>query len=324
MTQTGIHHITAISGEPRHTVQFYRDTLGLRLVKRTVNFDDPGTWHLYFGDQTGSPGSILTFFPWPGGRRGRIGAGQAAVTSYQVPAGSIGYWAERLGARGIAFEAPVGRFDERVLAFRDPDGLLLELVAAGPDAGGPAIPGSSVPAEFAIRGFGGTTIWTDGAAPATEAVLDTLGFRLLGEEGGRRRFTGTAPTGQFVDLRRVDGFWRGAGGVGTVHHVAFRVPDQAAQLEVRQSLLHTGAQVTPVIDRQYFHSVYFREPGGVLFEVATDQPGFMIDESLAELGSSLRLPPQYEAQRDAIAAHLPPLEPGLDLAVVPGGDESGA
>lgn len=324
MTQTGIHHITAISGEPRHTVQFYRDTLGLRLVKRTVNFDDPGTWHLYFGDESGRPGSILTFFPWPGGHRGRVGAGQAAVTSYRVPVGSIGYWAERLGARGIAFEAPVGRFDERVLAFRDPDGLLLELVAAGPDPGGPSISGSSVPSEFAIRGFGGTTLWTDGAVPATEAVLETLGFRLLGEEDGRRRFTGTAPTGQVVDLRRVDGFWRGAGGVGTVHHVAFRVPDQAAQLEVRQALVGTGVQVTPVIDRQYFHSVYFREPGGVLFEVATDQPGFLVDESLAELGSGLKLPPQYESQRDAIAAHLPPLEPGPDLAAAPAGNESGA
>lgn len=324
MTQAGIHHITAISGEPRLTVQFYRDTLGQRLVKRTVNYDDPGTWHLYFGDETGRPGSILTFFPWPGGRRGRIGAGQAAVTSYLVPTGSIGYWTERLGARGIAFEAPVGRFDERVLAFRDPDGLLLELVAAGSEAGGVVNPGSSVPAEFAIQGFRGTTLWTDGAAPATEEVLDTLGFRFLGEEGGRRRFIGTAVTGQVVDLRRVDGFWRGAGGVGTVHHVAFRVPDQAAQLEVRQSVLGIGVQVTPVIDRNYFHSVYFREPGGVLFEVATDEPGFLVDESLADLGSGVMLPPQYESQRDAIVAHLPPLEPGADVAAVPAADGASA
>lgn len=309
---TGIHHITVISGEPRLTVQFYRDTLGLRLVKRTVNFDDPGTWHLYFGDETGSPGSILTFFPWPGGHRGRVGAGQAAVTSFRVPAGAIGYWTERLGARGIPFEVPTGRFDERVLALRDPDGLLLELVATGePRPVAAEQPASgAVPAEFAIQGFHGTTLWVDGPAPATEQVLEVLGLSFVGEEDGRRRFGGTADTGRFVDLRRVDGFWRGAGGVGTVHHVAFRVPDDKAQVQARQALLDAGMQATPVIDRQYFTSIYFREPGGVLFEVATDQPGFGIDEPAGTLGTELRLPPQYEAQRAAIAAHLPPLEPG--------------
>lgn len=307
----GLHHITAISGEPRPTLQFYRDTLGLRLVKRTVNFDDPGTWHLYLGDATGRPGSILTFFPWPGGHRGRVGAGQAAVTSLRVPTGSFGYWTERLGARGIAFDAPTGRFDERVLTLRDPDGLVLELVAHGEPgpAHEPAAPGA-VPVEHAIQGFHGTTIWADGPTPGTESVLESLGFRLGGEEDGRRRFTGSASTGQFVDLKRVDGFWRGAGGVGTVHHIAFRVPDAPSQLAVRQQLLALGHQVTPVVDRQYFTSVYFREPGGVLFEVATDVPGFAVDEPVETLGERLQLPAQYEPYRDAIAARLPVLEVG--------------
>ena len=312
-TPIGIHHITAISGEPRPTLQFYRDTLGLRLVKRTVNFDDPGTWHLYFGDETGAPGSILTFFPWPGGQRGRVGAGQAAVTSFQVPAGSFGYWMERLGARGIAFDPPAGRFDERVLTLRDPDGMVLELVADTTGvtsyAAVPAVP-AQVPGEYAISGFHGTTLWVDGPAPATESVLEHLGFHFAAEEDGRRRFSGSASTGRHVDLKRVDGFWSGAGGVGTVHHVAFRVPDAAAQLALRERMLGAGMQVTPVVDRQYFTSVYFREPGGVLFEIATDTPGFAIDEPVATLGEHLQLPPQYEAYRVGIAAALPPLDAG--------------
>lgn len=312
----GLHHITAISGEPRATLQFYRDTLGLRLVKRTVNFDDPGTWHLYFGDHTGQPGSILTFFPWPGGHRGRVGAGQAAVTSFRVPAGSIGYWTERLGARGIAFDAPVGRFDERVLTLRDPDGLVLEIVSQG-EATASASTSGGVPAEHAIQGFHGTTLWVDGPAPGTESVLEALGFRLTGEAEGRRRFAGSAGEGRFVDLKRVDGFWRGAGGVGTVHHIAFRVPDAATQVAVRQQLLTLGQQVTPVVDRQYFTSVYFREPGGVLFEVATDVPGFAIDEPVESLGERLQLPAQYEPYRDTIASQLPPLE-GAEVAAPAG------
>lgn len=312
-TPIGIHHITAISGEPRSTLQFYRDTLGLRLVKRTVNFDDPGTWHLYFGDETGSPGTILTFFPWPGGQRGRVGAGQAAVTSFQVPAGSFGYWTNRLGARGIAFDPPVGRFNERVLTLRDPDGMVLELVADNTDvsAGAPpallALP-AQIPVEAAITGLHGTTLWVDGPAPATESILEQLGFRLGAEAEGRRRFVGSAPTGRYVDLKRVDGFWSGAGGVGTVHHVAFRVPDAAAQLALRERMLSAGMHVTPVVDRQYFTSVYFREPGGVLFEIATDTPGFAIDEPVDALGERLQLPPQYEGYREGIAAALPPLE----------------
>lgn len=306
---TGIHHVTAISSDPAATVRFYSDTLGLRLVKQTVNFDDPGTFHLYFGDRTGAPGSILTFFPFPDGIRGRTGTGQAAVTSFAIPAESVGWWLERLGARGIAFEAPAGRFDERVVQLRDPDGMLLELVGSARYAGLPGWSHGSVPAEHAIRGVHGVTLWTDGPATATEEVLTgLLGFTAAGEHEGIRRFRGSAPLGSTVDLRRTDGFWRGVGGVGTVHHVAFRATDEARQLDVRQAVEEAGLQVTPVVDRQYFKSVYFREPGGVLFEVATDTPGFLWDEAEPELGTTLKLPTWLEKHREEITLALPPLD----------------
>jgi glyoxalase family protein len=309
----GIHHVTAISGDPAATVRFYSDTLGLRLVKQTVNFDDPGTFHLYFGDRTGAPGSILTFVPFPDGRQGRTGTGQAAVTSFAIPLESVGWWIERLGARGLPFEAPVSRFDERVVALRDPDGMLLELVGSARYAGLEGWSGGSVPAEHAIRGVHGVTLWTDGEA--TEKVLTgLLGFSLSGEETGIRRFRSAAPVGGVVDVRRTDGFWRGIGGVGTVHHVAFRAPDEPSQLDVRAAVEASGLQVTPVVDRQYFKSVYFREPGGVLFEVATDTPGFLWDEPEPELGRSLKLPPWLEAHRAEIADALPSLEGVVEVA----------
>jgi len=314
----GIHHVTAISGEPADTVRLYGDVLGLRLVKRTVNFDDPGTWHLYFGNRTGQPGSAITFFPVVNGYRGRVGTGQVAVTSFAVPPESLGYWMERLGARGVAFEQPVTRFDERVLALRDRDNMPLEIVATPRVAGSEGWEGvAGVPAEHAIRGFHGVTIWSDGPAPATESVLTgRLGFREASESDGTRRFVTDAPVGGVVDVRRTDGFWRGSGGVGTVHHVAFRAPDDAAQRQVRDELLRDGHQVTTVQERQYFRSIYFREPGGVLFEVATDTPGFLVDENEAALGSELKLPPWLESHRDEIVRVLPPLHPALATEAV--------
>ena len=309
----GIHHVTAISGEPADTVRLYGDVLGLRLVKRTVNFDDPGTWHLYFGDRSGRPGTAMTFFPVVNGWRGRVGTGQVAVTSFAVPPESLGFWMERLGAKSVTFEHPVPRFDERVLALRDRDGMPLELVAtprAATVEGWEGVAG--VPAEHAIRGFHGVSIWTDGPAPATEQLLTGhLGFREATEADGTRRFVSDAPIGGVVDLRRTDGFWRGTGGVGTVHHVAFRAADDAAQLGVRDALLREGQQVTTVQERQYFRSIYFREPGGVLFEVATDGPGFLVDETDASLGGELKLPPWLESHRGEIARALPPLHPAL-------------
>ena len=309
----GIHHVTAISSDPAATLRFYGDTLGLRLVKQTVNFDDPGTFHLYFGDRTGNPGSILTFFPIPGGMRGRIGTGQAAVTSFAIPVESVGWWIERLGARGVAVEAPVGRFDERVVALRDSDGMLLELVGSPRYAELEGWAQSGIPAAHAIRGIHGVTLWSDGAAMGTEGVLTgQLGFQFEQEHGGMRRFRATAPLGGVIDLRRADGFWRGVGGVGTVHHVAFRAADEARQLEVRNAVEGAGLQVTPVVDRQYFKSVYFREPGGVLFEVATDSPGFLWDEAEPQLGTTLKLPAWLEPHREEIVQGLP----SLDVAAV--------
>jgi len=303
---TGIHHITAVSGEIDRTLDFYRRVLGLRFVKRTVNYDDPGTYHLYFGDEVGRPGTILTFFPWPGGHRGREGLGQAAVTAFLVPEGSLGFWVERLVAAGIPHDGPVRRFDEQVLSFADPDGMLLELVARA-DAPPTAWQGGPVPAEHAIRGFHGITLWVNGD-PGTQALLTgPLGFRVAAEGDGRTRLVGSAPVGNVVDLRQVGGFWRGAGGVGTVHHVAFRAADDAAQDDVRRQLIDQDVRATPVQDRQYFRSIYFREPGGVLFEVATDGPGFTTDESPAELGTGLRLPAWLEPDRAAIEQALPPI-----------------
>ena len=311
----GIHHVTAISSDPAATVRFYSDTLGLRLVKQTVNFDDPGTLHLYFGDRIGAPGSILTFFPFPDGRKGRTGTGQAAVTSLAIPLESIGWWMQRLGARGLAVDAPAGRFDERVIALRDPDGMLLELVGSARHGALEGWAHGSIPAEHAIRGVHGVMLWTDGAATGTEEVLTAfLGFQPAGEEGATRRFRADSPLGSIIDLRRTDGFWRGVGGVGTVHHVAFRVADEARQLQVRQAVEEAGLHITPVVDRQYFKSVYFREPGGVLFEMATDAPGFQWDEAEAELGTSLKLPAWLEAQREEIVRALPSLENAVGVA----------
>jgi glyoxalase family protein len=304
----GIHHITAIAGDPQRNLDFYAGILGMRLVKLTVNFDDPASYHLYYGDELGHPGSILTFFPWPGGRPGRQGTGQIGTVSLAIAPASLGFWIERLLANGIGYEGPTRRFDEQVLSFKDPDGLLVEVVATPRVAGTAAGTEGPVPAEHAIRGLHGATIWEDGDSGSAEFLAKTLGFEPVGEEGNVLRFQfARAGIGTVVDLRRAAGFWRGAGGVGTVHHMAFRAATDQAQLEKRAEIERQGLDITPVIDRQYFHSVYFREPGGVLFEIATDPPGFAIDEAPAELGTHLKLPPMYEARRAEIERALPPL-----------------
>jgi len=303
-----IHHITAIAGDPQRNLDFYAGTLGLRLVKLTVNFDDPGTYHLYFGDETGRPGSILTFFPWPEGMPGRQGTGQVGTVSLAVPPSSLGYWIERLLQHGIKYDGPTRRFDEQVLGFPDPDGLLLEIVASPRVARVEPWSDGPVPAEHAVRGLHGGTIWEDGDRGTAEFLTRFMGFHQVGEEGNRLRFESASEgPGSVVDLRRVPGFWAGAGGVGTVHHVAFRSPSDEAQLAQRARLEEAGVDATPVIDRLYFHSVYFREPGGVLFEIATDPPGFTLDESPAELGTHLKLPPRYEPMRERIERTLPPV-----------------
>jgi len=304
---SGIHHVTAICGEPQRNADFYAGLLGLRLVKKTVNFDDPGTYHLYYGDGAGSPGSIMTFFPWVSAPRGRIGAGQLTVISFSFPASSLGYWTERLVESGVRFERPEDRFGETVLRLSDPDGLRLELVAAPDDrrevwAGGP------VPAEHTVRGFHHVTLASSDPAETSRLMSDTLGFRQTGEAEGRTRFeAGEGGPGNTVDVADGTGFPWGTMGVGTVHHVAFRVPDEEAQLELRERVAALGYNVTPVLDRNYFRSIYFREPGGILFEVATDPPGFAADEDPEHLGESLKLPPWLEPQRDRLEDVLPPL-----------------
>jgi glyoxalase family protein len=300
----GIHHVTAIADNPQKNVDFYSGILGLRLVKKTVNFDDPGSYHLYYGDAAGNPGTIMTFFSWPGAYRGRIGTGQVSTTSFAVPEDSLGYWVERLVEHGVRFEQPKKRFDETVLAFEDPDGLAVELVARPGRDGGEA-PGGPVPAEHAIRGISGVTLSEQSGKATTDFLTNRLGFEKVEEEDGRMRYLTTSSSGSFADvLVRPDGA-AGRVAVGTVHHVAWRAPDDETQEEWREELLYHGFDVTPVLDRVYFHSIYFREPGGVLFEIATDPPGFAVDEE--HLGENLKLPPWLEEDRERIEQSLPPV-----------------
>jgi glyoxalase family protein len=305
----GIHHVTALASDPQANVDFYTGVLGLRLVKRTVNFDDPGTYHLYYGDEVGHPGTILTFFPWPMARRGIQGAGQVTVTSFSVPQSSLGWWTERLKGLGVPFEDPHPRLDEEVLTLLDPDGLRLELVArTEADARAPWN-GGPVPAEHAVRGFEGVTLMEWNPEVTSEVLAGTLGFRQVAEERSRFRFeTGAGGHGARVDVLASPAAPRGHVSAGTVHHVAWRAADDADQLAWREAVAESGLYVTPVLDRQYFRSIYFREPGGVLFEIATDPPGFTRDEPLETLGSALKLPPWLEPERQRIEAVLPPIE----------------
>jgi glyoxalase family protein len=306
----GIHHVTAMAGDAQANVDFYTRVLGLRLVKRTVNFDDPATYHLYFGDRSGTPGTILTFFPW-GARslRGRIGTGQVTATSFSIPRGSIAYWKDRLTHLDVPVSGPEERFDESALAVRDGDGVALELVAsATADAREPWTSGA-IPAEHAIRGFHHATLSLDGYERTAGLLTGPLGFRATGETASRFRFAaGSGAAGSIVDLVCEPGRMRGSMGVGVVHHIAFRATDDNAQLALRRRIVDAGLDATPVLDRNYFRSIYFREPGGVLLEIATDTPGFAIDEPVDQLGSRLKLPPWLESRRADIEGHLAPIE----------------
>jgi glyoxalase family protein len=314
----GIHHVTAIAGDPQRNIDFYTDVLGLRLVKLTVNFDDPGSYHLYYGDALGHPGTILTFFAWPGARRGHQGIGQIAITSLSIPQDALDYWSERLRQRGVTFEGPTAHFDERVLALHDPDGLALELVAhpaAADRSGWEAWETSPVPADYAVRGLHAVTLWESDRALTATLLMQTLGLRPAGDDGSVARYAaGAAGPGALVDVRHAPTVQRGAIAVGTVHHVAWRTPSDEEQLVWREHIGALGAHVTPVMDRQYFHSIYFHEPGGVLFEIATDPPGFATDETPAHLGTHLKLPPWLEPHRAQVEQTLPPVRlPGAAL-----------
>jgi glyoxalase family protein len=305
----GIHHVTAIAGDPQRNIDFYAALLGLRLVKLTVNFDDPATYHLYYGDELGHPGTILTFFPWPGAPKGRLGAGQLTITSFSIPETAIEFWRGRLKSNGVQFEGPSTRQGEQVLSFSDPDGLRLELIASPNAKEGNLWEEGPVPPEYALRGFYGVTL-TEGDRERTASLLtETMGFRQVEEIENRFRYeVGVGGPGAIVDLLSEPDAPLGAVSVGTVHHVAWRTPDDEQQKGWRQQLVEVGLQVTPIIDRKYFHSIYFREPGGVLFEVATDPPGFTVDEQAQQLGKRLTLPSWLEPLRPEIERTLPPIE----------------
>jgi glyoxalase family protein len=306
----GIHHVTAISGKADRNLDFYTRVLGMRFVKRTVNFDDPGTYHLYYGDEAGRPGTILTFFPWEHATPGRAGVGQTQTTSFRVPAGSIGYWTHRFIEKGVAHEALEKRFGEPVLSFTDPDGTNLALVGVAGAESESGWSNGDIPAEHAIRGFHGVTVMLEDAARTGAVLTDVLGFAQAGREGSLVRFrSNEAAVGGVIDIREAKGFLAGTMGRGSVHHIAFRAVDDAAQAAMARKLAeHHGLHPTEQLDRQYFRSVYFREPGGVLFEIATDEPGFAIDEPVASLGQALKLPRFLEPRRHEIEAVLPPLE----------------
>jgi glyoxalase family protein len=328
MHSAGIHHITAIAGDPQRNLDFYTETLGLRLVKRTVNFDDPGSYHFYFGDNIGRPGTIMTFFPWPGARRGARGSGQVTTVSFAVPRNSMAFWKERLRATHVIAEEIEGRFGSNALRFLDADGLQLELIE------GPVIPSEvegsrdeslkvtprdpSTPLRVAqddvILGFAAPTLEVRRPDQTEKLLTEILGFEFVAEENNRRRFRGSGSNASAeVDLVSSEaGFGQIA--AGTVHHIAFRAADDDEQLKVREQLVARGLNVTPVIDRQYFHSIYFREPNGILFEIATDGPGFLIDEPADALGETLKLPPIYESKRNEIERVLPTIHLGHSAA----------
>lgn len=306
----GLHHVTAIASDPQRNLDFYVGLLGLRFVKRTVNFDDPGTYHLYFGDNRGTPGTILTFFPWPDARRGIRGTGQVEATAFAISPASVGYWLERLKEHHVTAERTPPRFGEEVIRLLDPDGLLIELIASSSHGKIEPWANSPVPAEHAVRGFHSVSAALEGYEKTARLLTDSFGYRLIDQSGDRFRFASadSAAPGRIIDLLCVPDSEMGRVAAGSVHHIAFRAKDDAEQLLWREHLVDLGYNVTPVIDRTYFHSIYFREPGGVLFEIATEPPGFTLDEKLEELGMHLRLPPWMESARSQIEQILPPIQ----------------
>ena len=302
---SGIHHISAIVGDPQENVDFYAGILGLRLVKKTVNFDDPGTYHLYFGDGGGRPGTIMTFFPWPGANRGVIGDGQVGVIAFAVPAGALGFWEDRLTGFGIAVRHE-NRFGEESIRFDDPHGLQLEIVERAE-----GVPNEwlhdGIPQEAAIKGFGGATLFSADFRETARLLENGLGFKKAGEEGGYIRFISSGDIGNVIDLKAgTSGNARI--GAGTVHHIAWRATDDRDQEEWQELIAASGYAVTPVKDRNYFNAVYFREHGRILFEIATDPPGFAIDEAYGDLGGNLMLPPQFSPYREQIERRLIPIK----------------
>ncbi|MFL9842916.1 ring-cleaving dioxygenase [Flavobacterium rhizosphaerae] len=303
----GLHHITAIAGDAKKNFDFYSHVLGLHFIKKTVNFDDPGTYHFYFGDSIGSAGTILTFFPWGAGiPQGRRGSGMATEIGYAVPEGSLEFWQQRLDKYNVIYNKPSKRFGSRYLAFTDNDGLKLELIETN-DSRTPWET-DEIKADVATRGFYNITLTLTNKTATAAILTDIFGYKLVAQEANRYRYaTDTVESAAIVDIVELATERRGHVANGTVHHVAFRVKDDATLMYFRDKIAAAGLNITPQIDRSYFHSLYFREPGGVLFEIATDNPGFLIDETAETLGTTLQLPPQYESHREDIEAHLVPI-----------------
>ncbi|MDB5242765.1 MAG: diguanylate cyclase [Spirosoma sp.] len=301
----GLHHVTTLAGDTQQNVDYYIGLMGLRLVKKTVNFDAPDVYHLYYGNETGSPGTILTFFPYGSLPRGRKGAGQLTYTAFSVPTSSLSFWLDRLYEQAIPYTGPDKRFSETYIRFEDYDGAGIELVFNDEDQR-PGWDNGQIPIEFSVRGFHTVTLNESNPDRTIKLLTEIMQHKLVGEEGGRFRFSaGTGGPGNYVDVLHSSNDARALQGAGSVHHVAFSTNSDETQLAIQAQLTEAGFSPTHVLDRQYFHSIYFREPGGILFEVATNPPGFTVDEPLAELGKSLKLPLQYEARRAKVEAELP-------------------
>lgn len=307
-TLSGVHHVTAITQNAQRNADFYAGVLGLRLVKKTVNFDDPHSYHLYYGDTTGKPGTLLTFFVWPNAGAGRVGSGEPSKLAFEIPTGSLPWWQARLQAAAVQTKDDGPVFGAATLALQDPDGMQVELVESGQSRDTAIWTGSGVPEDKAIRTISGFTLSRRAGSGSDELYTKQLGFVLLGTDGERKRFAvGEGPSMGFVDVVESGNAGHGRMGAGTIHHVAFRTQDDAGQSEWLKEITRIGLHVSPVMDRKYFHSIYFREPSGVLFEIATDGPGMAVDEPAAQLGESLMLPAEYESARKQIESFLPAL-----------------
>ncbi len=309
----GLHHVTAVTREAQINIDFYRNVLGQRFVKKTVNFDVPDSYHFYFADELGTPGTVLTFFVWPKVKRGMRGNGETAALAYNIPAGSTGFWQKHLEGKGLQLRPLEKHFGMEVLPFDDPDGMRIELILSDSAADVRYWEQGPIPEAHALRGFHSVTLWLSEIEPTADLLVNQMGYTFAGQEENRHRFIGRSGSlASILDILhrplRPDGIPAEAEfGAGSIHHIAFRVPTDELQLEYQSALRAAGYEVTPVRDRNYFHSIYYREPGGILFEIATEGPGFAIDEPVDTLGESLKLPEWFEPNRRSIEQDLPPI-----------------
>jgi glyoxalase family protein len=310
-TIKGLHHVTAVTRDAQINVDFYRNVLGQRFVKKTVNFDVPHSYHFYFADEIGTPGTVLTFFVWPNVMRGVRGNGETAAVAYNIPAGSIGFWRDYLTNKNVPRQPVEQRFGVDVLPFDDPDGMRVELVASDFSSDIHYWEPGPIPKAHAMSGFHSVTLWLEDIEPTADLLINQMGYSFVGQEGNRHRFLGSINSlANTLDIlhrpvQSEDISDEAIFGAGSIHHIAFRVPTDDVQLEYQSALRAAGYSVTPVRDRSYFHSIYYREPGGVLFELATEGPGFAIDEPVSALGEALKLPEWFEPNRNAIEQDLP-------------------